>query len=47
MPTSAKKPGKDGTTSGRTVGQRNGYMGDGKKKMGPGSGKNAGDGAGT
>ena len=46
MPTS-KTVGKPGTTTGRQVGQRNTYMGDGKKKMGPGSGKNAGDGSGT
>lgn len=44
MPTSAKKPGNDGTSSGREIGQKNGYLGDGKGKIGPGSGKNAGSG---
>jgi hypothetical protein len=41
-------PGKSGSESGRkTVGQRHGAMGAGKKKFGPGTGKNQGDGLGA
>ena len=43
-----KPPGKDGSeSSSRTVGGKHGFQCTGKKKMGPGSGKNQGDGAGT
>ena len=41
-------PGKDGSESARkTVGSRHGAMGAGKRKYGPGTGKNQGDGTGT
>ena len=40
-------PGKSGSESGeRGVGQGHGYQGDGRK-IGPGTGKNQGDGTGT
>ena len=43
-----KLPGKDGNESSRkTVGGRHGPMGAGKKKFGPGTGKNQGDGLGA
>ena len=42
-----KLPGDSGSESGsRQVGGRHGYQGDGRK-IGPGTGKNQGDGAGT
>ena len=38
-------PGKPGMTKGRGLpGRKNGYMGVGRGKIGPGSGKNAGSG---
>ena len=43
-----KLPGKDGSeSSSKTVGGRHGAMGAGKKKYGPGTGKNQGDGLGV